>query len=206
MSRDRRRGCSQLTPTTRLDFEPSLHHPGVTYAAIRAELQREAAQRARLYPKRVEAGRLTPAEAAREQALIAALLADVTRMASYAAPDAQNVTWLLEPQLQYPDCPEEARSAVSMGWKDRRHCLHRELDLRRSFYPQWIAEGRMTQPDADRQTEALDCLLARYDEGWGWPTPDHVHPTRRADFFTSEVWPTTRTAQSRTVKQEEMAL
>ena len=178
-----------MTATLHLEIEPSAHHPGVSYAAIRAELQREATARARLYPKRVESGRLTPADAARECELIAALLADVATMASYHAADAQNVTWRVEPRL----------SAHPPTWEQRRFCLHRELDLRRRLYPQWIAEGRLTQPDADRQTAALDCLLSVYDQGWGRPPGD---PSQ----FVADVWPTTRTAQSRTIKQEEMAL
>lgn len=180
--------------TLHLDLAPSWHHPGVTYAIIRAELQREADARARLYPKRIEAGRLTQRDADRERALIAALLADVTRMASYAAPDASGTTWRLDPQLSAHPEPVEGREGFT--WQDRRACLHRELDMRARFYPQWIAEGRLTQPDADRRTAALEALLEVYDEGWGWPG-------KAADF--EPVWQATRTAQSR-VQQTTLAL
>ncbi len=176
-----------MTATVHLDLEPSTRHPGVTYAAIRAELQREADARARLYPKRIESGRLTQAEAGRQRALIAALAADVTRMASYDPPDAHGITWRLAPGDEH-----------GVSWHDRRACLHRELDLRARFYPQWIAEGRLTQPDADRRTAALACLLEVYDEGWGWAGDARDFP---------EVHAQTRTAQSRAGrKQEEMAL
>ena len=174
--------------TVHLEIEPSARHPGVTYAAIRAELQRELAARGRLYPKRVESGRLTPADAARECELIAALLADVATMASYHAADAQNVTWRVEPRL----------SDHGHTWEQRRFALHRELDLRRRLYPQWIAEGRLTQPDADRQLTTLDCLLSVYDEGWGRPPGDPAQ-------FVAEVWPATRTAQSRTRQLDLLA-
>ena len=190
-----------LTTTIHLEIEPSAHHPGVTYAAIRAELQREADARARLYPKRVESGRLTQADAERERALIAAMLADVTRMASYAPPDATGITWRLDPGAEH-----------DFTWKQRRFALHRELDMRARLYPQWIAEGRLAQPDANRRTAALECLLELYDEGWGFPPVDPESPApakagadRSADF-AANVWPATRTAQSRIVKQEEMAL
>ena len=191
-----------MTTTIRLDFEPSLHHPGVTYAAIRAELQRELAARGRLYPKRVESGRLTPADAARECDLIAAMLADVTTMASYHAADAQNVTWRVTPRLSaHPEGIQRDHT-----WEQRRMALHRELDLRRRIYPQWIAEGRLTQPDATRQLTTLDCLLSIYDEGWGFPLAAPGRDAERSADFAATVWPATRTAQSRTVKQEEMAL
>lgn len=174
--------------TLHLEIEPSAYHPDVTYAMIRAELQRELAARGRLYPRRVESGRLTQADAARECELIAAMIADVATMASYHPADAQNVTWRVEPRLS--DHPHT--------WEQRRLALHRELDLRLRLYPQWIAEGRLTQLNATRQFATLDCLLEIYDEGWGRPPGDPAQ-------FVAEIWPATRTAQSRTRQLDLLA-
>lgn len=47
---------------------------------------------------------------------------------------------------------------------DKRHCLKRELALRKRHYPRWVAGGRMPQGEADREIEVLSAILADYLE------------------------------------------
>lgn len=52
--------------------------------------------------------------------------------------------------------------AVSIG--DQIREAKRELAMRRSAYPRWVANGRMTQTDADRQTEAMAAIVETLEE------------------------------------------
>lgn len=38
-------------------------------------------------------------------------------------------------------------------------CVRREVQTRNRFYPRWIAMGKMTQDEADRQIEAMAAVL-----------------------------------------------
>lgn len=37
--------------------------------------------------------------------------------------------------------------------------VRREIGKRKSFYPRWVAEGKMTQQEADYQIEAMEYVL-----------------------------------------------
>ena len=144
-----------------LTAEPVSHrHPGVTLAQVRAELAREAALRRRVYPDRVAKGNMTSAEAEHEQAVLAAIAADVERMVAAADPYA---------------APPGA-SAPAFTWRQRVQALQRELGLRRRMYPQWTDRGRMTADEGARQLAALEALLDRYLDGYAWLPANGLPP------------------------------
>ena len=45
---------------------------------------------------------------------------------------------------------------------DKRRCLKREIAMRRSVYPGWVAKGRMTKALADREIAVMEAILADY--------------------------------------------
>lgn len=48
--------------------------------------------------------------------------------------------------------------------EDKRRCLKREIAMRRAAYPGWIASGRMTRAQADREIAVMEAILADYAE------------------------------------------
>lgn len=44
--------------------------------------------------------------------------------------------------------------------KDQLACAQRELALRRSAYPKWVASKRMTQDKADHETGCMASIVA----------------------------------------------
>lgn len=42
--------------------------------------------------------------------------------------------------------------------KEQVRCVGRELGLRRNVYPKWIAKGRMTQEQADREIATMEAV------------------------------------------------
>jgi len=38
-------------------------------------------------------------------------------------------------------------------------CVKREIEKRKSFYPKWVAAGKLTQQEADYQIEAMTYVL-----------------------------------------------
>jgi len=144
--------------------------PSVTFAAIEAELTREAGYRARVHAREVERGRMDPQQLARERQLIEAWRADCRRLAQAMAPIAQG-----KPALY----PGMLAIEHSLTLKARRDGLLRELRLREQVYPREIAQGRLDPAAAHRQTERLQCLLAFYDDGLDWPTD----PAQRAALY-----------------------
>lgn len=171
--------------------EPFSHRfPGITFGAIGDELRREIAARARTYPGQVDKGRMTAAEAERQQQLFAALLADFGDLVTVSEP-----------------------SRTGPSWTERREALGRELDQRARLYPHWVATARLTEADAAHRIACLEALLELYDGGWGWAPsrPCPVHPTLaemnawRAEWTAA--WQTTRTAAKLgQAGQREMAL
>jgi hypothetical protein len=47
---------------------------------------------------------------------------------------------------------------------DLVRCAERELRLRRRVYPRQVANGKMSQEDADHETEAMSTILALFRE------------------------------------------
>lgn len=47
---------------------------------------------------------------------------------------------------------------------DKRACAQRELAFRERFYPRWVAAGRMTQEEADREIARMRAISADYAE------------------------------------------
>jgi hypothetical protein len=47
---------------------------------------------------------------------------------------------------------------------DKLACLERELAMRRSLYPKWVASGRMPQTRADREIDVMEAIAADYRE------------------------------------------
>ncbi|WP_374414254.1 hypothetical protein [Novosphingobium colocasiae] len=143
---------------------PHYAFPDVTFADLRAELAREIALRRAAYPRMIEKGRMTRADADRQLALFAALAEDVERIR--AAEEAFRATFPGRP-YQRP-----APAAHRFTWAQRRAALTHELDRRARLYPDWIAAGRLTQDQADRQVRHLACIRALYEGGFDWIETD----------------------------------
>lgn len=47
---------------------------------------------------------------------------------------------------------------------EKRAAAERELKMRRRVYPRWIASGRMTQAEADREIRVMEAIAADYAE------------------------------------------
>lgn len=134
--------------------------PGITYAIATAEVERELASRRRLYPDRVDKGRMKQQEADFQIDVMTAIAADTIRMG----------------QIGQEETPPATHAFT---WFDRRRALERELDLRGRFYPQWIASLRLTQANADRQMDAIKAILWRYDAGFDWQDAQLTGDARR---------------------------
>lgn len=39
---------------------------------------------------------------------------------------------------------------------EQMKCVKREIEKRKSFYPRWVSEGKMTQHEADYQIETME--------------------------------------------------
>ena len=127
----------------------SVLFPGMTYAMMIEEAARELATRRRIYPDRVNTGRMKQAEADYQIALMAGIAADTVRMADVGG-------------APIPPCPHK------FTWAQRRSGIGHELAMRARFYPQWIAAGRLRQAAADDQIAAMKAILWRYDSGFDW--------------------------------------
>ncbi|MBS8227138.1 hypothetical protein [Vannielia litorea] len=44
----------------------------------------------------------------------------------------------------------------------KHEAARREAELRRRVYPRWVADGRMTQAEADRQIAVMEAIAADY--------------------------------------------
>lgn len=47
---------------------------------------------------------------------------------------------------------------------DQIKCAKRELALRRSAYPRWIARGTLKQADADHEIESMEAIVATLEK------------------------------------------
>ncbi len=43
-------------------------------------------------------------------------------------------------------------------------CVKREVAMRKRVYPRWIATGKMTKEDADRQTATMEAVAATLED------------------------------------------
>jgi hypothetical protein len=166
-----------------------LHHlHPVTIDQVAAELLREEDQRRSFYPGRVEALRMTQAEADHQMALIAAWREDLARIAALRARAAADyATFLMTGS--WPAIPSTP-PAHGLDWRTRRSGLARELRMRDRVYPDWIAGGRMTRDQADHRIACLSALAETYDDGWDW-TASNGGPPGLAILATDD---TTRAA------------
>lgn len=135
---------------------PHHRHPTVTWPALLDELDRELAQRRRVYPGQVEKGAMTPAEMDWQIGLAEAWRADAARFRDAFA-SAVNPLSLLP------------ASGHALRWQDRRDGLARELAWRQRIYPRHVEKGQATQADAMRRIDLLQCLLAIYEDGFDFP-------------------------------------
>jgi hypothetical protein len=46
--------------------------------------------------------------------------------------------------------------------REKWQAAERELNMRRRVYPSWVASGRMTQQEADRQIALMDAISDDY--------------------------------------------
>jgi hypothetical protein len=119
-------------------------------APVAAELAREAALRANVYPTRIRENRMTEAEARYQQAILAAMAEDWRRKVE---------------ALGDVDPPGQPRTFSN---RECMAAIDREIAYRRNLYPRLVAQSRMTQAEADRRIDAFVILKAFYWEGWGW--------------------------------------
>lgn len=141
--------------------QPHPHRfPGITMAAIAAELLREQASRRAVYGRAVDKGSMEPREADWQHALTRAWIEDAARFARALAP-----VDLGQPMLD----PRTLPPSHAITWQDRRAGLQRELDQRARFYPRWIDKGNLDPAQARHQIACLEALLALYEDGLDFP-------------------------------------
>ena len=114
----------------------------VPLAEQRAELEAELDRRRRLYPRSVDRNTMTAATMEHELAVFSAMIDDYRR------------------SLQDP-------RPYTLDWRSRIIALRRELAMRRTAYPKWVASGSnpLTQADATVRLERLDAVYHQY---WRW--------------------------------------
>ena len=169
--------------------EPHPHRfPGVTFAAIAAELLREQASRRSVYKRAVDKGTMDPREADWQHQLAAAWIADCARFAQALAPIAQG-----RPMID----PRTLDAGHTISWQDRRNGILRELDQRARLYPRWIDKGNLDPNQAAHQVRCLEAMLTLYEDGLDFPGT-------LADFapYVAEILDRTSPAE----KQKELAL
>lgn len=175
------------------------HHayPDVSYADLRAELQREIAHRRDTLPRLVDKGQILKAIADREIDVFAIMLEDLAR-------------W--QQASTRPGPPAIAAHAYT--WHERRRAISDALDARARNWPARIAKGQITQADADLWTRRLTCMRALYELGRDWqprngarchfaalrPTPEEEEA--REEWFAIE----TEIAARDGLAQEQLAL
>ncbi len=75
--------------------------------------------------------------------------------------------------------------ALSTTPQQRIAELERELTTRERVYPQWVRDGKLTQPTADHRVQVLRDLLTDYRTRYPQPeqaslfTPDQLPPPRQ---------------------------
>jgi hypothetical protein len=45
---------------------------------------------------------------------------------------------------------------------DKLRCIEREIAMRKTVYPKWVASGRMKQDKADREIAVMESIAADY--------------------------------------------
>ena len=48
---------------------------------------------------------------------------------------------------------------MSISLEDQISCAKRELAMRKSAYPRWVANGKMKQAEADKETDRMAAIL-----------------------------------------------
>lgn len=114
------------------------------WKALAGEARDELARRRASYPGRVTKGRMTRAEADRELRVWGSVLRSIEG-GDYVTPVA--------------------------SWTEQAHALRREIALRRKFYPQWIAAGRL---DADAAARGLFLVEQWHDILWHCGLPEAI--------------------------------
>ena len=171
--------------------QPMPHRfPGLTFAAIAAELAREAQARIKVHTRELERGRITRADLAREAALIAAWQHDCRRMA--ALQPGQNPN-----SAEFNSAHPELVEGHGLTWRARTNGLERELRLRGQVYPKEIEQGRLTAAQAAHQLRCLEALRTIYHDGLDWP----ANPEQRAALY-AEI----QGQRHPTTQQQELAL
>ena len=109
-----------------------------TLETMRAEAEAELADRRRLYPSLVAKGRLARDVCDREIRVWASILAKLTPLR---------------------DRPATAPAT----WTEQVHTLRREIGLRRTLYPRWIAANRIGEVEAARKLAIVESM---HDMWW----------------------------------------
>lgn len=50
------------------------------------------------------------------------------------------------------------------SFEDLRQCAAREAAMRRRVYPRWVDQKRMTQAQADRETQLMEAIESHFAE------------------------------------------
>ncbi len=117
----------------------SIHSIGLAECA--AELRREASLRVDRYPALVARGRLSEMDAQAEIAIMGAMAAEL----SWAAMGSHG------------------NSPInSYSWQQKIHCLRREINIRRGYYPKAVTARRMTIEGARLHLSAIEAAHKWY--------------------------------------------
>lgn len=46
--------------------------------------------------------------------------------------------------------------------KQKYECAERELNMRKRVYPRWVAQSKMTQASADKETQTMEAIMLDY--------------------------------------------
>ena len=171
------------------------HHafPDVSWADLRAELQREISHRKGAFEGMIGKGRITKAAADRELDIFAAILEDCERFRKAVAPVGEGRP-AVNP-LSIERTPGSSLHAYT--WHERRSALTRELEYRERIYPAWIQKGRIKPDDAALYCRRLTCMRALYELGYDWTSRSGA----RCRFAALE-----RTAQEQDALEEWLAI
>lgn len=149
--------------------------PGIGFAQLAAELEREGQHRRAFYRHQVQRGRMAEGEARFQLAIVSAWLDDTARMRAAFEPVASG-----KPAHNPNSGPNQQQAQHGLTWRQRTSALLRELELRAQVYPREVAEGTLDAAAAAHRVQCLQLLLSFYDDGLDWPTD----PTARAALHT----------------------
>ncbi len=154
---------------------------------IVGEIEREMHHRRSAYPRHVAKGQKSPEEAEHEIDLMAAIHAD---LATLLLLDRWYLSRSVDHARELDEAQRRAADRIApCGWSALVACLRREIDLRRRYYPRWIAAGSLQADDARRQLERIEAAHFLYWVRARHFWPDELGAWRDPDTCTGGAWP-----------------